>query len=73
MTTELELVQNNGADPLAQAKALIAEEQQARVDRVLKALQENNVEVCVVVQAGNELRLLNNVAGLPVVGHLVAK
>lgn len=69
-------VQNNGTqvdDPLAQAKALIAEEQQARINNVLKSLQENNCEARAVIQIGNQALLLSEVAGLPVIVQLVAK
>lgn len=67
-------VENNGTNPLAQAKALIAEEQQTRINNVMAALEANRVECRAIIQTGeDQYRLLSSVADLPVIVQLVAK
>lgn len=83
MINETELIiEENGTkpeviDPLAQARELIAKELQGRANETWNQIQElltaKNCELRPVIQVGEAMLLIPNVAGLPVIVQLIAK
>lgn len=72
MTNELELVQNNGtkeSDPLAQARALIQQEQQERKEKCFAGIQslldEHQCQLVIKLQVGEAQVNLNQIVTLP--------
>lgn len=72
-----EAAAHEAPDPLVAARALIHQEAQARIDRVLAALNEactaNNCAVQVVMTVGNQDVPINSLGPFPIVAQIVSK